>query len=83
MNIKPSKLISVSLKSVKLNLPPCQRDAISHLTIRISKMWVLLKDLGHRNTSHEGTLSLVLKAHLESETLRRKTIQGCFAILSL
>src|SRR5215208_3617948 len=37
------------------------------MTVRISKMWVLLKDFGHQTPGHERTLSLVLKAHLERQ----------------
>src|SRR5215208_4305531 len=55
-----------------IELTPCKRDAISHMTVWIGKMWVALKDLGHKTPGHEGAISLVLEAHLE----RQKSGEG-------
>src|SRR5215212_9402956 len=57
----------IFLEVREIELTPRQRDAISHMTVRISKMWVPLKDLGHQTPGHEGAISLVLKAHLERQ----------------
>src|SRR5215212_9331734 len=43
------------------------------MTVRIDKMWVLLKDLGHQTPGHEGTFSLVLKVHLERQKPRERS----------
>src|SRR5215216_7377439 len=40
------------------------------MTVRIGKMWVLLKDFGHQTPGYKGTLSLVLKTHLERQKPR-------------
>src|SRR5215216_6920516 len=34
---------------------PSKRDAVSHMSVRIRKMWVLLKDLGHKTPGNEGS----------------------------
>src|SRR5215210_1457227 len=57
----------IFLEVREIELTSRQRDAISYMTVRISKMWVLLKDLGHKTPGHEGSLSLVLEAHLERQ----------------
>jgi hypothetical protein len=50
----------IFLEVREIELTSRQRDAISYMTVRISKMWVALKDLGHKTPGHEGALSLVL-----------------------
>src|SRR5215203_566305 len=60
----------IFLEVREIELTPRQRDAISYMTVRISKMWVLLKDLGHKTPGHEGAISLVLKTHLERQKPR-------------
>ena len=57
----------IFLEVREIELRPRKRDAISYMTVRIGKMWVLLEDLGHKTPGHEGTLSLVLEAHLERQ----------------
>src|SRR5215203_1734851 len=57
----------IFLEVREIELTSRQRDAISHMTVRIGKMWVLLKDFGHQTPGDKGTLSLVLKAHLERQ----------------
>src|SRR5215212_526818 len=37
------------------------------MSVWISKMWVLLEDLGHQTPGNKGTLSLVLEAHLQRQ----------------
>src|SRR5918997_1049338 len=69
----------IFLEVREIELTPRQRDAISHMTVRISKMWVPLEDLGHQTPGDEGALSLVLKAHLE----RQKPGEGSRARRSL
>src|SRR5215217_2565942 len=60
----------IFLEVREIELTPRQRDTVSHMTVRIYKMRVLLEDLGHKTPGHEGTLSLVLKAHLERQKPR-------------
>src|SRR5919112_213164 len=57
----------VFLEVREIELTPRKRDAVSHMTVRISKMRMLLEDLGHKTPGHQGTLSLVLEAHPERQ----------------
>src|SRR5215208_3432365 len=57
----------IFLEVREIELTSRQRDAISYMTVRISKMWVPLEDLGHKTPGHEDAISLVLEAHLERQ----------------
>jgi hypothetical protein len=57
----------VFLEVREIELRPRKRDAISHMTVRISKMRVALEDLGHKTPGNKGSFSLVLEAHLERQ----------------
>ena len=46
----------IFLEVREIELAPRKRDAISHMTVRIGKMRVLLEDLGHKTPRHEGSL---------------------------
>src|SRR5215208_6533310 len=61
----PCAFVFLELREVELT--PRQRDAISHMTVWISKMWVSLEGYVHQTPGDKGTLSLVLKAHLERQ----------------
>src|SRR5215216_3104161 len=61
-------LIFLELREVELTSR--QRDAISHMTVRIGKMWVSLEGYVHQTPGNKGTLSLVHKAHLERQKPR-------------
>src|SRR5215203_1300574 len=60
----------IFLEVREIELTPRQRDAISHMTVWISKMWVSLEGYVHQTPGHEGAISLVLKAHLERQKPR-------------
>src|SRR5215208_1123115 len=60
----------IFLEVREIELTSRKRDAISYMTVRISKMRVSLEDLGHKTPGHEGAISLVLEAHLERQKPR-------------
>src|SRR5215218_10078909 len=60
----------IFLEVREIELTPCKRDAISHMTVWISKMWVSLEGYVHQTPGDEGTFSLVLQVHLERQKPR-------------